>query len=127
MICEISQNIRYQYIFIILWFFFLIGVITSILGLFHSMFVIGKSLFWVYYPKLFPKNSLSDRVHSQLTLQEMEYLDKIRNVDLTMYGEILRELTRFKPDIQTLKKYKTPKGEIITLLPSAPCDMNKQV
>ena len=128
MICEISQNIRYQYIFIILWFFFLIGVITSILGLFHSMFTIGKSLFWVYYPKLFPKNSLSDRVHSQLTLREMEYLDKIRNVDLTMYGEILRELTRFKPDIHTLKKYKTPKGEMITLLPSAPLgDINKQV
>uniref|UniRef100_A0A7M6DJQ0 Innexin n=1 Tax=Clytia hemisphaerica TaxID=252671 RepID=A0A7M6DJQ0_9CNID len=120
-ICEISQNIRYQYIFIILWFFFLVGVITSILGLLHTLFTISKSLFWVYYPKFFPKKSLSDRVHSQLTLREMEYLDKIRSVDLTMYGEILRELTRFKPDIQTLKRFQTPNGcEMITLLPTAP-------
>ena len=77
---------------------------------------------------MFPKNSLSARVHAQLTLREMEYLDKIRNVDLTMYGEILRELSRFKPDIQTLKKYKTPNGEMVTLLPSAPIGgINKSI
>jgi len=119
-ICEISQNIRYQYIFIILWFFFLLGVIASIIGLLHGLFTIAKSMFWVYYPKYFNKRSLSDRVHSQLTLREMEYLDKIRSVDLTIYGEILRELTRYKPDIQAIKKYNTCKGEMVTLLPTAP-------
>jgi len=119
-LCEISQNIRYQYIFIILWFFFVLGVLVAILGLFQAFCVIAKSMYWIFNPKQIGNKSLSDRVHSQLTLREMEYLDKIRLMDMTMYGEILRELTRFKPDIHTIKKYQKSNGEIITLLPSAP-------
>ena len=62
-------------------------------------------------------------MHSQLTLREMEYLDKIRQIDMTMYGEILRELTRFKPDIHVIKKYQTVNGDVM-LLPSAPVGQN---
>ena len=66
-------------------------------------------------------NQLSDKVNSQLTLREMEYLDKIRQMDMTMYGEILRELIRYKPNIGTIKKF-APQAtsETVTLLPSAP-------
>ncbi|XP_066918028.1 innexin inx1-like isoform X2 [Clytia hemisphaerica] len=121
-ICEISQNIRYQYNFIILWFFFASGLVISSFGLLHSIFKLLKSMFWVYSPKLFDhETSLSNRVHSQLTLREMEYLDKIRQMDMTMYGEILRELTRYKPSIGSIKKFAPQTtSEMITLLPSAP-------
>ena len=65
------------------------------------------------------RNQLADDVNAQLTIREMEYLEKIRSMDMTMYGEVLRELTRFKPDIQIIKKFQTTDGEIM-LLPSAP-------
>jgi len=121
-ICEVSQNIRYQYIFIILWFFLALGIIISVLGLFHFIFVTAKYMIVVYYPKYSTKTMKYHRVHSQLTLREMEYLDKISQMDMTMYGEILRELIRFKPDLQVIKKFKdSTTNEMVTLLPTAPC------
>ena len=128
-ICEISQNIRYQYIFIILWIFLTIGVFVAVAGLFHFLFMTLKSVFWIYSTKLFGEDSiLSDKVHSQLTIREMEYLDKIKEMDITMYGEILRELTRFKPDIHTIKKFNTAANiEMVTVLPTAPVDVNRHI
>lgn len=127
MICEISQNIRYQYIFIILWIFLTIGVWVAVLGLVHFLFMTLKSVFWIYSTRIFGEESImSDRVHSQLTIREMEYLDKIKEMDITMYGEILRELTRFKPDIHTIKKFNTAANmENVTVLPTAPVDANR--
>jgi len=121
-ICEISQNIRYQYNFIILWFFFTVGLLVSAIGFLNAILQMVKSLFWMYYPKFFKKdNPLSHRVHAQLTLREMEYLEKIREIDMTMYGEILRELIRFKPDIHAIKKFAPQaNSESIVLLPTAP-------
>ena len=58
----------------------------------------------------------------------MEYLDKIKEMDITMYGEILRELTRFKPDIHAIKKFTTAAAanmEMVTVLPTAPIDHNR--
>ena len=70
---------------------------------------------------MFIEKNLSDDVNGQLTCREMEYLDKIRQIDMTMYGEILRELTRFKPEIHTIKKFAPQTtSELVTLLPSAP-------
>lgn len=105
-----------------MWFFFAVGVVVSILGLLHSLYVIGKSMFWIYWPKFFYKESLSDRVAAQLTVREIEYLDKIKSIDMAVYGEILLELTRYRPDLTTVKKYAhTPNGgEVLTLLPTAP-------
>ena len=86
-----------------------------------------KSVFWIYSTRIFGEESImSDRVHSQLTIREMEYLDKIKEMDITMYGEILRELTRFKPDIHTIKKFNTAANmENVTVLPTAPVDANR--
>lgn len=126
MICEISQNIRYQYIFIILWIFFAMGIIVSCLGLIHFLLLTAKSIFWIYSIKIFGEDSiLADRVHSQLTIREMEYLDKIKEMDITMYGEILRELNRFKPDIHVIKKFHVATAlDRVTILPTAPVDQN---
>ena len=56
----------------------------------------------------------------------MEYLDKIQRLDITMYGEILRELTRYKPGIQAIKKFDESKtSDMITLLPLAPVSENR--
>lgn len=118
-ICEISQNVRYQYVFIILWFFFVIGVFVSILGFVQSLFATAKAIYWIFYSNPGGRESFSDSIHSQLTLREMQYLDKIRQMDMTMYGEVLRELTQFKPDIHVMKKYQSMTREVL-LLPSAP-------
>lgn len=82
-------------------------------------------MLWIYYRvKIEGKQlSVTDRVHSQLTLREMEYLDKISQMDMTMYGEILRELIRLKPGIVAIKKYApqiTGASGTATLIPSAP-------
>lgn len=124
-VCEISQNIRYQYILIIMWFFFAVGIFVSILGFLHSVMGIIKAMFWIYRPKFFPKESLSDKVTAQLTIREMEYLEKIKSIDLTVYGELLIELTRYRPDLNSVKRYgNSPNGEALTLLPSAPTAEN---
>lgn len=56
----------------------------------------------------------------------MEYLDKIKQMNMTMHGEILLELTRFKPDIYVIKKFATQMDGSGTtaLLPSAPDDLS---
>lgn len=85
-------------------------------------------MFWIYQPKFFSKKSLSDRVTAQLTIREMEYLEKIKSIDLSVYGEILMELTRYRPDLTSVKKYaKAQNGEALTLLPSAPFIENSKV
>ena len=121
--CEISQNVRYQYVFIILWFFFVIGVFVSILGFIQSLFSTAKAIYWIFYSGPVGRSSITDSIHSQLTLREMQYLDKIRQMDMSMYGEILRELTQFKPDLHVIKKYQSMTGEVL-LLPSAPMGQN---
>ena len=129
MICEISQNIRYQYNFIILWFFFAVGVVIATLGCFYYLFQHLRNMLWIYYRVQIEGKPLTatDRVHSQLTLREMEYLDKIGQMDMTMYGEILRELIRLKPGIIAIKKYApqiTGSSGTATLIPSAPNDFS---
>ena len=68
---------------------------------------------------------MSDKVHSQLTIREMEYLDKIKEMDITMYGEILRELNRFKPGVNAIKKFQDAAAlDRVVILPTAPADEN---
>ena len=86
-------------------------------------------MLWIYYRVQIEGKALTaaDRVHSQLTLREMEYLDKIGQMDMTMYGEILRELIRLKPGIIAIKKYApqiTGSSGTATLIPSAPNDFS---
>ena len=82
-------------------------------------------MYWIYYQLLVEQGHLSDRVNSQLTIREMEYLDKINQMDMTMYGEIVRELIRFKPNIGTIKKFapQTSRSEMINLMPTAPTEV----
>ncbi|XP_066918022.1 innexin inx3-like [Clytia hemisphaerica] len=119
-ICEVSQNIRYQYIFIILWFFFATGVLISTLGLFHLIYSTLKAMFVVYNPTCY-EEELRERISEQLTLREIEYLEKIRLMDMTMYGEVIRELYRYKPGLQTIKRFnESATSDSVSLMPSAP-------
>ena len=124
MICEISQNIRYQYNFIILWFFFAVGVFISVLGFLFYVLSLARHMYWIYYQLLVEEERLSDKVNAQLTIREMEYLDKINQMDMTMYGEIVRELIRFKPNIGNMKKFASQisPSEMVNLMPTAPGD-----
>ena len=68
-----------------------------------------------------PKKSLRDKVTAQLTIREMQYLDKIKESDLAIYGDILKELTRYRPDFTSVKKYTSSRtADGLTLLPTAP-------
>ena len=81
-------------------------------------------MYWIYYQLLVEEERLSDKVNAQLTIREMEYLDKINQMDMTMYGEIVRELIRFKPNIGKMKKFASQisPSEMVNLMPTAPGD-----
>ncbi|XP_066915800.1 innexin shaking-B-like [Clytia hemisphaerica] len=114
-ICEISENRRYQIYFIILWLFMFSGILISSFGLLLTVLKLVKSLLWVHLSSYFGENPLSNKFTTQLTLRELQYLDKMEDMDLTMYGELLRELSQNKS-----KTFSAADGtsEMVTLLPA---------
>lgn len=84
-ICEISPNILYQYILMVLWFFFVASIIISIVGL---VSYIAKHLYhFAIYCSLEQKS-----IYQSLTLREIEYLDYIKRKNLVLYGDVMRIL-----------------------------------
>ena len=84
-------------------------------------------MFVVYNPTCY-EEELQEKVSKQLTLREVEYLEKIRLMDMTMYGEVLRELYRYKPGLQTIKRFnESATSDSISLMPSAPCGENPRI
>ncbi|XP_057315380.1 innexin inx3-like [Hydractinia symbiolongicarpus] len=91
MICEISSNILYQYVFLVLWFVLIISITASCLGILLN---IGGHVLTI---ACFCKNSKTARyVYKYLTLRECEYLEFIRRKDLALYGDVLRLLYQSK-------------------------------
>ena len=84
-------------------------------------------MFIVYNPTCY-EEELREKISKQLTLREVEYLEKIRLMDMTMYGEVLRELYRYKPGLQTIKRFnESATSDSISLMPSAPCGENPRI
>lgn len=48
---------------------------------------------------------MSRDLYSVLTLREIEYLQCLKDVNMSLYCEVLKELTRTRPDLFALKKY----------------------
>lgn len=79
-ICEISIHVLYQYVLVVLWFCFVVGVVVSAIGLIKTAGGYGYSL------ALFVgKTSLR-----QLTLREIEYFEIIRNKNKDLYNKVLQ-------------------------------------
>lgn len=86
-VCEFSQHILYQYVFIILWYAMIFGILVSVLGLLVQL------LDHCYTITCFLKQgSPARKMYKRLTLRECEYLEFIRRKDLPLYGEVLRKL-----------------------------------
>ena len=105
-ICEFSAHTLYHYVLILLWFFIVIGIASSVLGFTSQL---GKYLMILYlYPN---KNKNSGDVLKALSLREEEYLEYIRSKNIALYGLLLNKLRQERlgessnaPFIEALKK-----------------------
>jgi hypothetical protein len=80
-LCEMSSHILYQYIFVIIWFAMVIGIVVSVLGLLIKLVDHLMTL------TLFMRDNIRG-----LSLRECEYLQYIQRKDMSTYGEVLRML-----------------------------------
>lgn len=81
-ICEISSHVLYQYVLTALWFFLVVGVVVSAVGLIKSAGGYAYSL-----ALLCNKQSLR-----KWTLREIEYFEVIRKNNKELYKQVLRAL-----------------------------------
>ncbi|XP_065649982.1 innexin inx2 [Hydra vulgaris] len=97
-VCEISQNILYQYVLVILWFLYIIGMIISSIGFLWKLvnhFILVGFLY---------QGSEAKKVYEMLTFREREYLEFVRKKNMTIYGELIRKLKDDRlRDVATLK------------------------
>ena len=82
LICELSQNILYQYCLVVVWFAIVFGIIISVIGLVLLLVRYAATMFGV-------KDNESQRLPKSLTMREHEYLEFIRRKNLILYGEVL--------------------------------------
>jgi len=85
-VCELSQHILYQYVFVILWFAMIAGFIVSALGF---LLQIIDHLLTI---TCFMRHSNSRKLYKTLTLRECEYLEYIRKTNLALYGQLIQKL-----------------------------------
>ena len=90
-ICRVTQNLRYQYIMVILWVVLVSGIFISCLGLINFLYKIGKARINIDLPWV-DKKSLEYRASCDLTCREMDYLEKIKELDFMFYNDVLKEL-----------------------------------
>lgn len=85
-VCEISSNVLYQYVFLVLWFVLIFSIVVSCLGILVYCFSHVHVAFFI-------RNEKSAKyVYKLLTYRECEYLEFIRRRDLAMYGVIVNKL-----------------------------------
>lgn len=90
-ICEISPHTLYQYVLVMLWFFFVASNLVAMLGL--VLYVATNMYYLVWYCGAL---SSKRKLYHLLTLREIEYLEYIKSHDLSQYGALLRELKNQK-------------------------------
>ena len=91
LICEISSNILYQYVFLVLWFVLVFSITVSCLGLILNIFA------HLINVTCFVKNDKSSKaVYKYLTFRECEYLEFIRRKNLYLFSAVVRRLHALK-------------------------------
>lgn len=86
-VCELSQHILYQYVFIVVWFAMVFGIVVSVVGL------LAKLIEHVITIACFQKTDRqARRMYAELTLREVEYLEYIRQKNMPIYNEIIAKL-----------------------------------
>ena len=96
-ICEISPNILYQYVLIVLWFLMVLSLIISVTGV--ILFCFGQLITRACFIR---GSDSSSRVGKVLTMRECEYLTYIRRKNLLLYGELVRYLLCTRHELKDL-------------------------
>ena len=116
-VCEISPNVLYQYVLIVLWWMMLFAIIVSSAGLIASLF--RHCRLWVTF--IFEgKETLS--VYRSLTLRECTYLEYIRSKEMPLFAEVVKLLTIHRRNLSTdlqevISKYDERGTNTNTILP----------
>jgi len=89
-VCEISQNVLYQYVLALLWFLFIIGMVVSVLGL---LMLIGEHVtMHSVTVSSYEKADDTKKVYAALSLRECQYLECIRKKDVIVFTNVIRKL-----------------------------------
>lgn len=106
-VCELSQNILYQYALVVLWFALVLGIVMSCLGLVILLvhYCIGIFGFKAHGPT-------GKKIFKMLSFRELEYLEFIRKRNIGLYGEVLEKLKEIK-----LGPYSPERDDDIPLYP----------
>lgn len=99
-VCEISPNILYQYVLIILWFLIVFSIIISICGLIINL--VGHLVTVTCFLR---HDSPSKAIYKRLTFREVEYLEMIRRRNIPAFGEIIRRLQQQRIDCRTEQSF----------------------
>lgn len=86
-LCELSQNILYQYALIVLWFALIVGMVVSLIGLIVLIVHYVVNIFGVRH-----RGPSGRQLYKSLTARELEYLEFIRKKNIQLYGEVLDQL-----------------------------------
>jgi hypothetical protein len=87
-VCEISQNVLYQYVLALLWFLFVLGMVVSVLGL---LMLIGEHVA-MHAVAVTKYTDADQKVYAALTLRECQYLECIRKKNVIMFTNVIRKL-----------------------------------
>ena len=107
-ICEISPNILYQYVLMVLWFMFVVSIAISIVG-----FLANLSSHISKWFCLSPKSTTTREITKVLTLRETEYLSHIRKKNMVVYGDVLRRLKQQRVDMKDIADYFNPNSKVV--------------
>lgn len=99
-VCEISPNILYQYVLIILWFLIVFSIIISISGLLISL--VGHLVTITCFLR---HDNPAREIYRILTFRECEYLEMVRRHNIPVFGEIVRKLQTQRTDCLTTKSF----------------------
>ncbi|XP_047145463.1 innexin inx3 isoform X1 [Hydra vulgaris] len=117
-LCELSQNILYQYCLVVLWFAIVLGIIFSVLGL---LFILTHYAFGLFGVKT--RGPTGNKLFKALSFRELEYLEFLRKKNIILYGEVLEKLKDniIGPNAPSLDdEYSRRPNDTLPLYPSLP-------
>lgn len=88
-ICEFSQHILYQYVFIMIWYVVVIGFVVSILGFLQH---VGSHIYTLCAFRLGGSKAMG--VLKIITMREYQYLEYCRKKNFVMYCDIVYVLKK---------------------------------
>jgi len=86
-VCELSQNVLYQYALIVVWFAIVFGIVISVIGLLLLIVNYAIGIFGIK-----SESPSSKKLFKALSFRELEYLEFIRKKNVILYGEVLEKL-----------------------------------